>query len=131
MGTRLNLIPRIPRLWERGLDADMKLQKIIKQSTAVKIQILEGTRKVGRASLYLIYNDLHKRPYGLMEDVFVNESLRGQGLGTKLVLEIIKQAKKYKCYKLIATSRMARSKVHKLYQRFGFKKHGIEFRIDF
>jgi GNAT superfamily N-acetyltransferase len=109
----------------------MKLQKTIKTSKAIKIEVKDGSKQVGRAFLFLIFNELHKKPYGLMEDVFVDESLRGQGWGTKLVTEIIKQAKKYKCYKLIATSRMSRPKVHKLYEKFGFKKHGFEFRIDF
>ena len=109
----------------------MQLKQSIKASKYIKVEVAEGSKKVGRAFLYLIYNDLHKRPYGLMEDVFVDESMRGQGLGTKLVKEIIRLAKKHKCYKLIATSRTSRPKVHKLYQRFGFEKHGLEFRIDF
>lgn len=35
------------------------------------------------------------------------------------------------CYKLIATSRTSRPKVHELYHRLGFTQHGVEFRIDF
>ncbi|MEO0537352.1 MAG: hypothetical protein AAF215_26285 [Cyanobacteria bacterium P01_A01_bin.123] len=35
------------------------------------------------------------------------------------------------CYKLIATSRTSRPKVHDLYQRLGFTQQGFEFRIDF
>src|SRR5581483_9973535 len=106
----------------------MKLKRTIKSSKYIKIEVVEGSKKVGRAFLYLIYNDLHKRPYGLMEDVFVDEAMRGQGLGTKLVKEIINLAKKHQCYKLIATSRTSRPKVHKLYSRFGFQRHGVEFR---
>jgi len=75
-------------------------------------------------------NDLHDRPFGLMEDVYVHESVRGQGIGTKLVKEIIKIAKAQGCYKLIATSRHARTKVHELYLTLGFADHGKEFRID-
>jgi GNAT superfamily N-acetyltransferase len=109
----------------------MKFTTTLKPSKFVKIEIKNGSKKLGRAFLYLIKNDLHKAPYGLMEDVFVDESQRGQGLGTKLIAEIFKQAKKHKCYKLIATSRNTNKKVHQLYQRLGFKKHGIEFRFDF
>jgi GNAT superfamily N-acetyltransferase len=109
----------------------MKFATKVKTYKAIKIEILEGKKPVGRAYLYLIQNDLNKKPYGLMEDVFVDESLRGKGMGTKLILEIIKQAKQHKCYKLIATSRFSRPKVHKFYRKFGFKKHGVEFRMDF
>jgi len=35
------------------------------------------------------------------------------------------------CYKLIATSRTSRPKVHELYQRLGFENHGVEFRMNF
>ncbi len=109
----------------------MKFKKSVKTSKAVKIEIVDGKKIVGRAYLYLIHNNLHTKPWGLMEDVFVQESQRGKGLGSKLILEVIKQAKKHKCYKLIATSRTSRPKVHKLYQRFGFKRWGLEFRINF
>ena len=109
----------------------MKLQKTIQTAKAIKISVKEGKKEVGRAYLYLIKNDLHKRPYGLMEDVFVEETLRGQGWGSKLIKAVFKEAKKRNCYKLIATSRRSRPKVHRLYSRFGLKKHGYEFRINF
>lgn len=66
-----------------------------------------------------------------MEDVFVAESERGSGLGTQLVNEVIATARDKACYKLIATSRNSRPKVHELYRRLGFSDHGREFRIDF
>jgi GNAT superfamily N-acetyltransferase len=87
--------------------------------------------EVARAYLYLMHNDLHGEPFGLMEDVFVDESQRGEGLGTRLVNEVIAAAKENKCYKLIATSRDSRPKVHELYRRLGFSDHGREFRINF
>ncbi len=90
----------------------------------------EGT-EVARAYLYLMHNDLHQEPFGLMEDVFVDESQRGAGLGTRLVNEIVAAAKEHGCYKLIAMSRDSRLKVHDLYRRLGFSDHGREFRIDF
>jgi GNAT superfamily N-acetyltransferase len=91
---------------------------------------LDGV-EVARAYLYLMRNDLHRKPFGLMEDVFVDESQRGEGLGTKLVNEVISAAKENGCYKLVATSRDSRPKVHELYRRLGFTDHGREFRIDF
>lgn len=96
----------------------------------VRIFVEEGGREVGRAYLYLIRNGLRSKYYGFMEDVFVDESLRGRGIGTKLVKKIIKLAKEYDCYKLIATSRHERQKVHELYEKLGFRNHGLEFRID-
>lgn len=97
----------------------------------VRFSVSSDGVEVARAYLYLMHNDLHQEPFGLMEDVYVDESQRGGGLGTQLVNEIVAAAKEEGCYKLIATSRDARPKVHELYRRLGFSDHGREFRIDF
>ena len=86
---------------------------------------------VGRAYLYVMTNDLHKRPFGLMEDVFVDPDHRGSEIGTAPVKRVIAEAKHRRCYKLIATSRHARDRVHALYARLGFTDYGKEFRMDF
>jgi GNAT superfamily N-acetyltransferase len=91
--------------------------------------IIEG-KIIGRAFLFLIYNDLHSKPYGLLEDVFVEEEYRGKGIGKELVKKVIEKAKELGCYKLIATSRFGRENVHQLYENLGFKKWGYEFRMD-
>lgn len=98
---------------------------------AVKLTVEEDGKVLGRAYLYLIYNDLHEKPYGFLEDVFVSEEARSKGLGTRLVKEIIEEAKKRGCYKLIATTRYAKKNVHDWYTKIGFKDFGTEFRMDF
>ena len=107
----------------------MKTKEIT--TKGIKICIEEKGKEIARAYLYIMYNDLHKEPFGLLEDVYVSESLRGKGFGTKLVNEAIKLAKKNKCYKLIATSRYSRPRVHELYKKLGFEDWGKEFRINF
>ena len=77
---------------------------------------------LARAFLYLAENDLHPgRVFGLLEDVFVEESARGLGLGVALVNHVISEARRRGCYKLVATSRHERSRVHDLYRRLGFE----------
>lgn len=98
---------------------------------AIKITAHEEDKQVGRAYLYMIYNDLHKEPYGLLEDVKVKENFRGQGIGTQLVEQVIEEAKDQGCYKLIATSRDSRPRVHGWYEKLGFDNYGREFRMDF
>ncbi|VEP17589.1 GCN5 family acetyltransferase [Hyella patelloides LEGE 07179] len=97
----------------------------------IKFSLVESDREIARAYLYLMHNDLHQEPFGLLEDVYVAEDNRGRGLGTQLVKQVIQEAREQGCYKLIATSRKSRSKVHQLYTRLGFQEHGLEFRIDF
>lgn len=100
-------------------------------ATGTKFYVEQNGSEVARAYLYVLTNDLHERPFGFMEDVFVDEVLRGQSIGSDLVKRVIEEAKRRDCYKLICTSRHAKSSVHKLYQELGFEDHGKEFRIDF
>jgi GNAT superfamily N-acetyltransferase len=37
-------------------------------------------KEVARATLFLLRNNLHRYPYGLLEDVFVHESHRKKGI---------------------------------------------------
>lgn len=105
-------------------------QEILKDSYAVKITAHENGKQIGRLFLYVLKNDLHKEPFGFLEDVFVEEEYRKHGIGSQLVQKAIAEAKTIGCYKLIGNSRMASDKVHAFYERLGFKKHGYEFRID-
>jgi GNAT superfamily N-acetyltransferase len=109
----------------------MEYKQLEQTSIAIKIIAEENGKVLGRVYLYLIKNDLHEEPYGLLEDVFVEEEVRGSGLGSELVKQIIEEAKKRGCYKLICTSRDGREQLHVWYEKLGFKKHGTEFRMDF
>lgn len=100
-------------------------------TTAVKFTIERDGKNVGHAFLFLIFNELHDKKYGLMEDVYVEEEYRGQGIGKELVNGVIEEAKVRGCYKLLAQSRYGREHVHELYKKFGFNDHGKNFRMDF
>ncbi len=109
----------------------MEIESKSVNPTGVKFYVRDEQREVGRAYLYLLSNDLHPEPFGFMEDVFVDESIRGQGVGSALVKRVIEEAKIRGCYKLICTSRHEKPKVHELYKELGFRDQGKEFRIDF
>ena len=96
----------------------------------IKFTIRDESKEVARASLYVLFNDLHQEPYGLLEDVFVDEAYRGKGYGRELIHSVIEEAKVQRCYKLIATSRVTRPEVHAMYEKYGFKNYGLEFRMD-
>lgn len=100
------------------------------KSEGFRFSVRELGKEVGRAYLFLMYNDLHEEPFGLLEDVFVEEAYQSQGFGTKLVKQVIATAKEKKCYKLICTSRHSRPRVHAWYEKMGFKDHGKEFRME-
>lgn len=109
----------------------MEIKTNTVEAQGIKFTITENDREIARAYLYIMHNDLHQEPFGLLEDVYVAENNRGKSLGTKLVKQVIEEAKDRGCYKLIATSRKSRFKVHQLYNRLGFQEHGLEFRMNF
>lgn len=108
-------------------------RKKIMAISGIKFSVVSAIRgeKAGRVWLYILHNDLHQKPFGLMEDLFVEKDYRKMGIATQLINEVIKAARRNGCYKLIATSRHERIGVHKLYEKIGFKNHGVEFRMDF
>lgn len=109
----------------------MELKREIKKDGyAVKITAQENGQALGRAYLYVIFNDLGRGPYGLLEDVFVEESARSCGVGTQLVKAAMEEAKARGCGRLICTSRYTRPEVHRWYEGLGFRDYGKEFRMD-
>jgi len=109
----------------------MQLYTKVISSSGLKITLEENGQQVGRGFLYFLTNDLHPEPFGLMEDVFVEEAFRGKGYGEKITKAIIDEAQRQGCYKLICTSRFSNERAHKLYEKLSFKNHGNEFRMDF
>ncbi len=108
-----------------------KIKTLIKTPTSFKFVASIEDKIVGRIYLYLIRNDLHQNPYGLLEDLFVKPKFRHQGIATALVETALEQARESHCYKVIGTSRFSRQKVHLFYEKyFGFQKYGYEFRLD-
>lgn len=108
----------------------MDIQQQEQISEGIRFAVREEGQEVAHAYLYFLRNDAHDKPVGYMEDVFVEESFRGSGVGTKIVETLIAEAKKRGCYKLIGTSRSGRDRVHALYTRLGFRDYGKEFRMD-
>ena len=101
------------------------------QAVGKKFHYSVGGKEMARAYLYVLSNDMRDRPFGFMEDVFVDESLRGQGIGSELVKMVIEEARRQTCYKLVCTSRYEKQEVHALYAKLGFVDHGKEMRVDF
>ena len=107
-----------------------KIDREERTARGIRFSVSHAGAEVARAYLYVMTNDLHDAPFGLLEDVFVAESERGSGLGTALVNEVVAAAREAGCYKLVATSRASRPKVHELYERLGFENYGLEFRMN-
>jgi GNAT superfamily N-acetyltransferase len=108
----------------------MEIKREARTAHGVRFSLSRDGKEIARAYLYVMSNDLHQAPFGLLEDVYVEESHRSGGLGTSLVREVVGAARDAGCYKLVATSRTSRTEVHELYRHLGFADHGIEFRMN-
>lgn len=64
---------------------------------------------------------------GHIEDVVVDESYRGQGIGKQLVERCIKEAKTLGCYKVVLD---CSSENQAFYERCGFQENGVCMRMD-
>jgi ribosomal protein S18 acetylase RimI-like enzyme len=58
----------------------------------------------------------------LIEDVVVDESHRGQGIGKKIMAEALRRAEEYGAKGVMLTSNPRRVAANRLYQKMGFKR---------
>lgn len=85
---------------------------------------------VGTATIFYLKNPAHGKPYAFLEGVVVDEKSRKRGIGTALSQKAIDRVRQKNCYKIIFTAGMDRADIHKFYEDLGFKKWGLEFRMD-
>ena len=85
---------------------------------------------VGTGTIFYLASPAHGKPYAFLEGIVVDENHRGKGIGTALSKKIIDLARQKNCHKIIFTSGMDRADIHKFYENLGFKKWGLEFRMD-
>jgi ribosomal protein S18 acetylase RimI-like enzyme len=126
----------MPRFRKLKLGDEKEIKKLLKQLTSSKINfniklilkdkncnclvIEDRGRVIGFGSLVL--NIVPCRGYlAKIEDVIVDEKYRGQGLGKKLMQELIKISRKKKIKIVNLTSHPKRVEARKLYKSLGFK----------
>jgi ribosomal protein S18 acetylase RimI-like enzyme len=87
---------------------------------------------VGTFALLIMDNLAHKgSPSAVVEDVCVEERLRGRGIGRTMMNRAMDIARENGCYKLVLSSNLAREKAHAFYRLLGFEQHGLSFHVRF
>ena len=94
-------------------------ERIVRDKNVVLIVAKDKGHIVGMGTLYMI-TKFGKRT-GHVEDVVVDGSYRGRGLGKKIMRVIIAAAKKGKLSSVSLTSRPEREAANRLYQKVGFE----------
>jgi GNAT superfamily N-acetyltransferase len=88
-------------------------------------------RIVGTFGLLVMDKLAHNgRPSGLVEDVVVDETLRGRGIGREMMRFAMEYCRTRGCYKLALSSNLKRVEAHGFYETLGFRKHGFSYTVD-
>lgn len=74
----------------------------------------------GTCALAFLPNINHSaKPYCILENMVVDESVRGAGAGRALIEHAVKLAREHGCYKLSLTSNLQRADAHRFYESAG------------
>ena len=95
-----------------------------------RLIVYETDDKIVGTALLLVQKNLSHggRPYGHIENVVVDSSYRGKGIGKEMLEYLINEARKYNCYKVILNGRKG---TEGFYESAGFKRTDeTEMRID-
>lgn len=126
----LRLQNQVYRIKSNAQNAARLLEDQIKSTSCDVLVAVKDTEVTASGLLYYIDIPARGRPFAFMEGLVVDDRARGQGVGSDMIMEFIKLARRKDCYKIIFTSGFDREEAHKLYEKLGFKKWGYEFRMD-
>lgn len=123
---REDLGPPLPEIYAetfRTIDADPRQHLLVAERDG-------GV--VGSLVLIVVPNLSHRgTPWAEIENMVVDQAVRGQRIGEALVQHAIEIARSAGCYKLTLTSNLGRTDAHRFYERIGFQTSHRAFRITF
>ncbi|PKN94992.1 MAG: GNAT family N-acetyltransferase [Chloroflexi bacterium HGW-Chloroflexi-6] len=114
------LIPQLTSNVPPPTRADLEALVAFEGSILLAASLVDGSPIIGVATLSLV-----RAPtgvHGRLEDVIVDESVRGQGVGAALTEDVIRLAREMGANYLALTSNPRREAANRLYQRLGFKR---------
>jgi GNAT superfamily N-acetyltransferase len=89
---------------------------------------LGGDELCGMLSLAITPTTQVAGHFGYVDDVFVLEQYRGQGIGTKLMREAVNYARESGCVRIELGTRRDNIRARQLYERLGFKEgDGVKY----
>jgi GNAT superfamily N-acetyltransferase len=96
-----------------------------------KVYVAElNNQVVGTFALLIMDNLAHQgTPSGIVEDVAVQASLQGKGIGRQMMQYAMQVCGEAGCYKLVLSSNQKRVEAHAFYESLGFDKHGFSFLV--
>ena len=119
----------VEQLVKHPVDLDRERILLVMKQARLLIARNDERVIVGTASLYTV--QLFTRSVGRIEDVVVDGSTRGQGVGRELMTRLMAEAKRLKISRLFLTSHPTRVEANELYQKLGFAVYDTNsYRMD-
>ena len=115
-----NLVKQLDENYEIFSDDDLRSMLSSTNTHLYLARLRQNGPIVGMATL-ITYRIPHNMK-AMVEDVVVDESMRGKGVGKKLMNHVIHAAREQGVKYLNLTSRPERTAAHKLYESLGFEK---------
>lgn len=114
-------VPEAERLFER-----------IARYPDYKIHVaLCGADVVGTFALLIMDNLGHMgTPSAVIEDVAVDPSWQGRGVGKLMMRRALQICAEKACYKVVLSSNLKREAAHAFYEVLGFERHGYSFCVS-
>lgn len=112
------------------LDKFLETFQRMKRNTdnIVFVAVTDEEKVVGVLTLLIEQKFIHGcGRVGHIEDVVVHGDFRGQGIARDLIKKAFEVAEKEECYKVILN---CRNELVPFYEKFGFRKHELEMRLD-
>jgi ribosomal protein S18 acetylase RimI-like enzyme len=101
---------------------DADLQEIIdSKTTTLFVAIDQVTNKIAGMATLIVYRIPYVRK-AYFDDLVVDETYRGKGIGSELIKRVIHTATEMKAAYLDFSSRPRREEGNSLYEKFGFEK---------
>jgi len=115
------------------------LREILRNEIASRVQLAPGANiriaaaydtdgLVGLA--YVTFNATVPIPFGIIEDIVIDNSKRGQGIGQEIVNWIFQEAKQNQIKRMFLESGKANHAAHHFFQRNGFEQVSIVMMAD-
>jgi GNAT superfamily N-acetyltransferase len=91
---------------------------------------LADSKVVGTFALLIMDNIAHScAKSAILEDVVVEEKMRAQGVGKKMMTFAGELCREKRCYKMTLSSNLHRVQAHLFYESLGYERHGYSYSI--
>jgi glucosamine-phosphate N-acetyltransferase len=126
----LDVLSNLTEVGDLSQDDALRILDNLKRNPIYKIfvAVSKTGEVVGTTTLLVEQKFIHKG--GLVahiEDVAVKESFKNQGIGRDLIQTSVDTAKESGCYKIILD---CNEQVARFYEKLGFKRMGIQLRMN-